>query len=142
MRIHVSQIYIEPGVSFPFTHVFQKYLGGLLTEDTTSTDAFCQRFGNDYSLVFNVSAKHKLTEPEIKGPTVFKREKTVEYTIFLPCSRDSRHEEHSLTHVLEVLLGCIDSILTDLGMSTHRVAGEARAIAHDIVSSTEMIRLH
>ncbi len=73
MKIYIGQIYIEPGVSYPFTHHFQGYLSDLASLDVTGAERFCSEYGDDYDIVFNVSAKAALQSAEIRGPTVFKR---------------------------------------------------------------------
>lgn len=140
MRIHVCQIYVEPGVSFPFTHVFQKHIGDLLTNAAVPKEAFADRFSADYDLIFNLSAKKGLLSPEIKGPAVFKRHKTVEYTIFLPGFLNAVHGKESLAAVISQLLKAIIAILGDLGMYAIAVEDEAANIAQDIVNAPGMIR--
>jgi len=140
MRIHVGQIYVEPGVAFPFTHVFQKHIGDLLTNAAVQKDAFSDRFGSDYDLIFNLSAKKCLVSPEVKGPAVFKRHKTVEYTIFLPGFLNAVHDKESLAAVICQLLKAISAILGDLGMSASAAENDASNIALDIVNAPGMVR--
>ena len=84
MNISVGQIYIEPGVNFPFSHLMQVWLGQQLSALASPTADFVNAYGIDFSLVIRISARKSLKANEIKGPTVFKRTKDVEYTIFLP----------------------------------------------------------
>ncbi len=140
MRIHVGQIYVEPGVAFPFTHVFQKHIGDLLTNAAVPKEAFSDRFGSDYDLIFNLSAKQCLVSPEVKGPAVFKRHKTVEYTIFLPGFLNAVHDKESLAAVICQLLKAISAILGDLGMSASAAENDASNIALDIVNAPGMVR--
>jgi hypothetical protein len=139
MRVHIGQIYIEPGVMFPFTHVFQKHLSELLTSHIPK-EAFVIRFGDGYDLIFNVSAKKDLVITEIKGPAVFKRYKTVEYTVFLPGRVDALHDKDSLAGVICLLLSAIQEVLGDLGMPANLAAVEVSAMAREIVENPAMIR--
>jgi hypothetical protein len=141
MRIYVSQIYVEPGVSYPFTHVFQKYLSALASEDTNGTEQFSSNYGEDYDLVFNVSAKTGLNSPEVKGPTVFKREKTVEYTIFLPFERKVAVNDESLSSTLRMLLSSMNAVLIELGMNTNRIANDPLGIARSVLEDPKMLSL-
>ena len=83
MKIYVAQIYIEVGSVYPFTHYFQRLISDELTKRISASSAFIQKYGEDFNLIFRMSAKSSLKEPEVQGPTVFKTDKDVEYTIFL-----------------------------------------------------------
>ncbi|MFN9878321.1 MAG: hypothetical protein ACK557_07565, partial [Planctomycetota bacterium] len=84
-------------------------------------------------------AKSGLVAPEIKGPTVFKRDKDVEYTVFLPFDRAADLETSTLSRVLEMLLASVISILNGLGMSTMSLVNNSRAIVSQILSDNKMI---
>jgi hypothetical protein len=82
MKIFVGQIYIKPGITFPFSLQFQRWLGDALTERVEASEQFCKAYGANFALGLRISAKEEISEPEIKGPTVFKRNRNVEFTIF------------------------------------------------------------
>ncbi len=86
MKISFGQVYVEVGANFPFSHHFQRLLSETFSQLATPTEAFTKRFGADFELMVRISARRNLSENEIKGPTVFKRDKDVEYTLFLPYS--------------------------------------------------------
>lgn len=84
MKVFFGQIYIEPGVSFPWSWKFQSYLSSAITETIGPSEYFTGKYGSDWSLGFRISAKRNLGSNEICGPTVFRKAKDVEFTIFLP----------------------------------------------------------
>jgi hypothetical protein len=84
MNISVGQIYVEAGVSLPFSHLMQIWLGQQLSTLVLLTPDFAKVHGTDFALVIRISARKGLKENDVKGPTVFKRTKDVEYTLFLP----------------------------------------------------------
>ncbi len=84
MKVFLGQIYGEPGVSFPFSHHMQAWLGAQLSELATPNTEFLNMYGADFALMVRISARTNCTENQIKGPTVFKKTKDVEYTLFLP----------------------------------------------------------
>ena len=86
MNIFVGQIYVEPGASFPFSIFFQQYLSRVLTSSVSASQCFQEKYGKDWSLTFRMSAKQRLGENQIVGPTVYRKGKSVEYSIFLPHS--------------------------------------------------------
>jgi hypothetical protein len=62
----------------------QVWLSGQVSDAVASTTEFAKAFGTDCELVVNVSARRNRDETEITGPTVFRKTKDVEYTLFLP----------------------------------------------------------
>lgn len=86
MRVAVGQIYVKPNVWFPFSHHMQRWLGGELTTvaQNAAPEGFLGKYGGDFTLMIRVSADTDLLNNKLKGPTVFKRTKDVEYTVFLP----------------------------------------------------------
>ena len=119
MKIYVSQIYIQVGVSFPFSHHMQLWLGEQLSTMITITPEFRQTYGVDFDLIVQISARKGLVQNEIKGPTVFKKTKDVEYTIFLPYDVIARAENGCGTASTFILDG-IQAVLT----AAHLDAGD------------------
>ncbi|MCH8150244.1 MAG: hypothetical protein IH987_20070 [Planctomycetes bacterium] len=134
MNIFVSQIYIEVGASYPFTHFFQKYLSKEITARVPASDKFVAEYGPDFDLMFRLSAKKDILEPEIKGPTVFMDDKDVEFTVFLPYS-----EEQSHAHVLDVLIKQIVDVLEGLGMDVEQLSSASDEIVQSIVTDPKMV---
>jgi hypothetical protein len=84
MKVYVSQIYIKPGVSFPFSHLMQRWLSAELSSLANHSTDFAKKYGAEYELMIRLSADTQTTENEIRGPTVYKKTKDVEYSLFLP----------------------------------------------------------
>ena len=84
MKIYIAQFYLEAGVAYSLSYCFQSFLGDELSGRVDLSKQFIEKYGEDYELMFRVSAKSSLAEPEVKGPTVFKDDKDIEYSIFLP----------------------------------------------------------
>lgn len=83
IKVYFSQCYIEPA-AFPFSHLFQKRLSREVTALVEPSAEFQKRYGDDFDLVFNVSAKQKIRDNEVRGPAVFRKDRNVEFTVFLP----------------------------------------------------------
>jgi len=93
MKVWFGQVYIEPGVNFPFSHHFQRRLSQEVTALTKPSREFIKKHGEDFELMFNVSAKQALQDNEIRGPAVFRKTKDLEYTVFLPFDVIMRHAD-------------------------------------------------
>jgi len=142
MKIFVGQIYIEPEASYPFSHQFQIWFGQELTKRVQASQRFRQTYSDDFDLIFCVSAKTKITEPEIKGPTVFKRDKDVEFTVFLPHDGRERARPSEYRQPLKLLLDSIVTVLQGLGMDASRVMEDSPALIEYVTSNPEMIKRH
>jgi hypothetical protein len=116
MKIFFGQVYIIPGVKFPFSHHFQLRLSREITSIVVPSDKFMKKYGRDYELMFNISAKDTIEDNEIRGPTVFKKTKDVEYTIFLPFMPISRQPDvprSALTFLFKGVYTVLESLEID-----------------------------
>jgi hypothetical protein len=84
MNIYFGQIYITPGVSFPWTIHFQRLLGETVTSLVRPGPRFIAQYGENWNLMFRISAKRGILSSEIRGPSKFRKDLRVEYSIFLP----------------------------------------------------------
>lgn len=84
MKVSVGQVYIKPGVSFPFSTRMQVWLSQELTGAASDSVEFEKKYGAGFNLIVRVSAEKQISANRIKGPTIFKKAKDVEFTLFLP----------------------------------------------------------
>ena len=138
MTIHFGQVYVQPGVSFPFTHHFQRRLSEAISALVEPSPTFAKKFGDDYALIFRISAKKGLHDNEVLGPTVFKKARDVEYTVFLPFDEIARSSDVPRT-ALRYLLKGVCSVFNSLGIDSSRVVGAQESIVEGICSDPKMI---
>lgn len=108
MKVSFSQVYIELGANFPFSVHFQRLLTKEVTALVQPSRNFIESYGADFELGFNVSAKHSLKDNEVRGPTIFKKSKAVEYTVFLPFDLIMSHMDAPKRALLFLLIGVCD----------------------------------
>jgi hypothetical protein len=137
MMVHFGQIYIEPGVHFPFSHHFQRRLSEEITALVEPSAVFRKKYGNDFGLTFNVSAKRGISDNEIRGPAVFKKTKDVEYTIFLPFGVITRSSE-APTSALQFLLKGTCSVFESLGIGTAKIEEQRDLLIEQICLDSTM----
>jgi hypothetical protein len=138
MRIAISQIYTKVGINFPFSHQFQKWLSSELTSSVRPSRDFIRRYGEDFTLVFNMSAKPEIVEMEIKGPTVYKKTKDVEYTIFLPYDAIKGSDDETASAIKHLLDGIV-RVLTELKIEPGEVSKRTGLIIEHVCSDPMMI---
>jgi len=137
MKIYFGQIYIQVGISFPFNHLFQKFLGTEITKLVEFSPKFIKRYAEDYSLMFRISAKKELAVNEIKGPTVYKKDKDVEFSIFLPYTAIMQSTEPN-REALKYLFEGIYEVFGKYEINISMLKSEQGKIIDKIMSSPEM----
>ena len=83
MTVHFGQIYIRPGITYPFSFHFQKWLSRSVSELIEPSPTFLKKYGADWNLIVRISAKADIESLEIRGPSRFPKDRDVEYSIFL-----------------------------------------------------------
>lgn len=139
MKVFFRQIYIEEGVQFSFSIDFQGHISKVITALLKPSEKFIKKYGEDFDLVFNVSAKRGLLENEIRGPAVFKKTKDVEYTIFLPFDVITRKSEVAQS-ALEYLLAGAICVFEKLEFDTANVLERQGALIEEICSDPAMFK--
>jgi hypothetical protein len=142
MNLYVSQIYIEPGINYPFSHIFQKFISDSLSDSVVESPYFIKKYGENFSLVFNMSAKIHVEEVEIHGPSVYHKGKNVEYTIFVPFEEmtDKRYwDSVELAKPLKHLFSGIILVLEKLEIDPQRVVENFDEWIRRVTSDAAMI---
>ena len=140
MKIFVCQFYIEPGIKFPFSHYFQHRISDEITQRIVPSAVFVQKYAAGFNLIFRMSAKASLTEPEIRGPTVFKKHKSVEFTLFLTFNKDEAGPS-AYRRVLMQLMQQIVIVLKSLQMDVSRLIESSHEIVEGVLAAPKMIDL-
>jgi hypothetical protein len=98
---------------------------------------FVKKYGEDWDLMFRISAKAAIRDTEIRGPSVFRKDKDVEYSIFLPFTVVRDTQDASRT-AIEFLFDAFLSVLTKLAFSTERLEARRPALIESICSDPSM----
>ena len=133
MLVNFSQVYIEPGIWFPFSHHFQNRLSEAVTERVMPSDTFLSQYGSECALTINVSAKKALRQTEVRGPAVFRGAKDVEYTVFLPYSAIVKRPDAPRVAV-KYLLDAACDIFESLDIDTTRLRVDQSELVTSICS--------
>jgi hypothetical protein len=138
MKVAFSQVYIELGANFPFSVHFQRRLTKDVTALVQPSAKFIEIYGSDFELIFRISAKHNLSDNEVRGPTVFRKAKDVEYTIFLPFDVIVAHS-HAPKHALMFLLNGVCDVLDRLEIDTERLRDAQQSLIEAICADPSML---
>jgi len=139
MKVCIGQIYIKPGISFPFSHRFQISLGERLTTIVQPSPDFVRAYGDDFTLMLRMSAKTEIREVEVKGPTVFKDEKDVEYTIFLPYNTIKESGDVIASALRHLLIGIVTT-LHALKLDAEELSKQAETFVKEVCADPTMIK--
>jgi hypothetical protein len=138
MKVHFGQIYIQPGAAFPFSFLFQRRLSEEVSALITPSAKFTQLYGADWDLMFRISAKRSIPDNEVRGPTVLRKDKDVEFTIFLPFDV-IQTTASVLRSAIEFLLRGVCSVLVSLGFDTAPIQARQSILAQTLSSDPTMI---
>ena len=129
MQISFGQIYATPGVTFPWTIYFQKRLGETVSGLVRQGPDFLARYGEDWRLMIRISAKRAIESIELRGPSVFRKDRSVEYSIFLPYDQIPNGTDFAVP-ALHSLFAGVREVFTKVGIEHNDlVAAEDRLIA-------------
>ncbi len=140
MNIYVSQIYSEPGTSFPFSHLFQKWLGGELSRIAAPLEQWSKKYDEEFSLMLRLNAKKKISSVELRGPTVFKKSKDVEMTIFIPHDGYDYNDSDKCEAPLKLILDGIIVALDSLSINTVRIRSDSKILLKHAIQLDGLIR--
>ncbi len=133
MRVIVSQLYPEARTWFPFTQFFQSKLSDWLSQKASMWQVFDETYGTDYTLIFRMSAKRDISQTEIVGPTVFRRTKDVEYTIFLPFDGSLSYDNQDLLLAATRCVTAVSEILTKLQICVDGIAVSSDSFIKELI---------
>jgi hypothetical protein len=139
MNVYFGQIYVTPGVRFPFSHHFQQHLSEAITSIITPSRKLIEKYGGDCNIVFNISAKKSTQVTDIKGPTYFEKTNDVEYSLFLPFDVISRDSEPSPS-ALRYLLNGVCEVLKSLDIDIARVMERRDSLITQICADPSMFK--
>jgi hypothetical protein len=167
MQLHLGMFPVEPGAYVPFNCTFQKYISEQVTPLVDTSPWFSAKYGDDWKLIFNISARwspdeddtergEKLSddvraklarvrwftsEPlrvELRGPTVFRKDKDVEYSIFLPFRRVIESETPPATALNHIFAG-VYAVLEKMQIDTSKLRAEQDRIIQHVCSEPRLI---
>ena len=137
MKVYFRQFYVEPGVAFPFSHCFSSRLSDEITAIAVPSPTFIKKYGHNFDLVFNISAKREIKDIELRGPTVFRKTKDVEYTVFLPFDVITGNSEVPQSAIRYLLSG-VRAVFTLLGFDTEKLVERQEAMINRIPADPMM----
>lgn len=137
MKVYFSQIYIEQGAELFFSTAFQQYLSHEVSSLVAVSEAFAREYSEDFDIIFRISAKRMIDLVEVRGPTMFRKSRDVEYTIFLPYDVLAISEEpHRMA--LHYLLTSVSDILDSLQIATSSLRNAEETIISNVITTPAM----
>ena len=142
MKVFIGQIYVEVGVSFPFSLAFQKWLGEEVTSRVEWSGDYARSFTEEYKIGFRISAKKNINTLEIKGPTIFKKDKSIEFTLFLPFKQEIADvgSIEACADAFAIVLEGISQCLLLLGLPTDKIQHAKPALLKFFKSDQRLIK--
>ena len=140
MRIFVGQIYIQPNINYPFSHIFQKWIGEELTKLVKPPELFLKKYSDEFNVIFRLSAKSEIDKAEIRGPTIFKKDKDIEFTIFLPHNGKPANKHEDCKQPLEIFFDCVVKVLESLSVDGSEIKKHIAELVDKAISDETMFK--
>lgn len=138
MKVYFTQAYISPGVCFPWSYRFQQKLSDEISSMVSSDDAFSERFGLEWDLAFYISAKQEIQDVEVRGPSIWKKGRSVEFTLFLPFDLIPRGDGFA-SPALEFLCDGIQRVFDQIGLKADELGSRRQHLVHDLSSDPSLL---
>ena len=139
MKVFAGQLYAVPGVSFPFSTSFQVWLGLEISARANASARFIKTYGDHWELMLRISSKSGIPEVEIKGPSVYKKTNTVEFSIFIPHERQVVTNRADYAKPLRFLFAGIAQVLQALDIDAALVEASSERLVQFVLSDPTMI---
>jgi hypothetical protein len=133
MMVSIGQVYIKPGVNFPFSHLMQIWVSEELSSVADDCAEFQKKYGREFELIVRISADTQIADNVLKGPTVFRKAKDVEYSVFLPIDIIVK-APGGCRVAMEFLMAGIRSVFQKVGIDPTKL-DERKAVIIDHVCS-------
>ena len=105
-NLFVTYVDITPNFGNPFSNFTHKVLVEKLRKHFARWDGFFEKY-KDYSLGFIICTKYGTENLEIKGPSISRKLKIVDFSVFLP------DEIKNESHYLDFVFSGIELALTE-----------------------------
>lgn len=140
MKIHFRQSYFKvAGANFPFSAQMQIWISTELSSLAIHSADFEKKYGAGFELTIQLSADTNTADNVIRGPGVYKKDKDVEYTLFLPYDVIIETKA-GCCGALEYLLDGIHRVFELAGIDPGPLDQRRDSIIEHICSDPEMLR--
>ncbi len=113
--LYISYVNLSPGLKNPYDLLSDQELIKPLRENFFKWQTFFDKYGSDYSLGFFITTMAGTNQLEIKKPSISKKMKIVEYSIFLP------DEIKDLNNYIDLVFEGIGIVLEKFTISENEV---------------------
>ena len=111
MRISISEIYVEPRVTFCIPHQILNLICRALSKALENEQAFVTKYKADYNLVILITTRQRTQQTDIRRPAILRKHQCVEYVVYLPY-KEITESTHYLLSLSTHLLSAIKEILS------------------------------
>ena len=138
MNIFVSQMYLKANINYPFSVEFQEFIHRELSLRVLPSRHYLSNYGDEFVLIFTLSADSELNAPKIMGPKVSRKYKEIDYSIFLTFDADSPQGPLTYNHALQELFASIIQVLHEFKIDTTKIHQDQEELIQRILSDPQM----
>lgn len=105
------------------------------------SEEFNRRYGNDFRIIFTLSAKVAIFSPEIVGPLVYRKSKDVEYSIFIPHDGSDAATLSDYTTPIRNFIVGVTNALERLELDTSELRNNMDSIVKEITTDASIFKM-
>ena len=139
MKVGIAQVYTKAGVSFPFSHLMQRFMSQELSAVSGDCDPFRQKYGSEFSLGLWIGADTGIVDNKIVGPGVYKKTKDVEYSVFLPFDTIADASDGCRV-AMEFLVSGVRAVFLRVGINPTKLDERTAFIIDHVCSDPTMLK--
>ena len=130
---------IRPGLEFPFSFKFTAWLSKAVSSRVNMSEHFSKKFGDDFKLGFRICAHDEFDHVRVYGPTVFKKDKSVEFSVFLPHHGRDYFNRDELVVVFDELMQSVVLILDRVGLDASGLCPDLPLLRAEFLTKPELV---
>ena len=121
MRIFITQVYVKPSFKFKLSQNLVKQLSNRINEKNFFENDFKKKY-RGFDIIIDISSlpESEISDLKIKGPTIFNKDKQIEYVLYIPYEKVMCDEDRLLSITRYIIHG-IKSILKKHNMLSYAI---------------------
>jgi hypothetical protein len=128
MKIFFGLFFLNPDAVYPLSVRWCEFMSERISALGLPCASIQAKYGSDCSLIFRVNAECGLREVRIHGPTYFRRQRDVEFTIVLPHTGKPIRNAADCAFALSHLFNGTVRVLRELGVDPANLEAAAPSI--------------
>jgi hypothetical protein len=140
MKIFFGLLFLDPDAVYPLSVRWCEFMSERISALDLPSAAFEAKYASGYNLIFRVNAERGLREVKVHGPTHFRRQRDVEFTIVLPHAGEPIRNVAGCALALHLLFNGTARVLRELDVDPTNLEAAAPGIVAETLQQPRLFR--